>query len=747
VRRLSVASILLFAFATLLASPTSADPPPIRVGAPDPAEATSVDGASVTFHVKAFDPSSGNPIAASCSPPGDGGSGDFDVTGVFPIGQTTVTCTATLENGDPASESFTVTVQDTTPPAIGEASGLSTTTTTSGSTQVNYTPPTATDLGQDVAVVCTPPPGSLFPVGNSAVQCTANDGRGNTATKNFQVVVTLIDEEPPSFTAVPRPSPTEATGPGGAVVTWAIAADDNLDPSPVINCSPPSGSTFPVGTTSVSCTATDDHGNVTPTPATFSVTVVDTTSPTLSLPSNQQVETENQSGRTVEYAATASDVVAGSISPACNPRSGSTFPLGTTTVNCAASDGNGNTSQGSFTVTVVFVDRTAPTLTGVPAAIQREANGPLGSIVAYVEPTATDNLDSGPLLVTCNPPSGSTFPLGTTNVTCTATDSHGNAGNAVFSVKIVDTIKPVLTPPADRNIYATTATGIPKDDPTVIAFLSAGTASDIVDQTLPIGNNAPGFFPIGTTIVTFTATDDSGNSAHETAALTVFPLPPPGTTPTPLPQPPARTPPDDVGGLKATAASRRVTLSWTRPTAPDFDHVTITRTLADGSESTLVYTGKALTYVDRSVQNGIEYRYTVVSFDTDGNRSAGAAVVAVPRQRLLLTPRDGAQVSRAKPVRLTWARMRGASYYNAQLFFVADLRTNSLVPAKVQADMKVLSVWPTKNLFVLKTTWKFESVRYRLRPGLYRWLVWPGYGSRKDVNYGPLMGSSTFVVR
>ena len=740
--------MLVFAVATLLASPTSADPPPIRVEAPAAAaEATSVAGASVSFHVKAYDPSSGNPIAASCSPPGSGGSGEFDVTGVFPIGQTTVTCTATLENGDPASASLTVTVQDTTPPSIGEASGLGVTTTTSGSTQVDYIPPTATDLGQDVPVVCTPPSGSLFPVGNSPVQCTAGDGRGNTATKNFQVVVTLVDDEPPSFTDVPSPSPTEATGPGGAAVTWAIAATDNVDLSPTVNCAPSSGSTFPVGTTSVSCTATDDHGNTTPTPATFGVTVVDTTSPTLSLPSNQQLETEDPSGRTVGYAATASDIVAGSILPTCIPDSGSPFLLGTTTVNCSANDGNGNRSQGSFTVTVVLVDRTAPTLTGMPAAIQREANGPLGSIVTYTAPAATDNLDSGPLLATCAPPSGSTFPLGTTNVTCTATDSHGNAGTAAFSVKIVDTIKPVLTPPADRNVYATTATGIPREDPSLSAFLSGGSATDIVDQTLGIGNNAPEFFPIGTTIVTFGTTDDSGNSAQATAALTVFPLPPPGTTPAPLPQPPARTPPDDVRGLKATVASRRVTLSWTRPTAPDFDHVSITRTVADGGESTVVYTGKALTYVDRSVQNGIEYRYTVVSFDTDGNRSAGAVVVAVPRQVLLFTPRDGARVSRAKRVRFTWARIGGAGYYNVQLYFAADLRTQSLAPAKVQADVKVLSVWPKKNLFVLKRTWRFAGVRYGLRPGLYRWFVWPGYGSRQDVDYGPLMGSSTFVVR
>jgi HYR domain len=745
VSRPSIAGVLLVTVAALATS-TSAAPPPLRVAAPEPVEATGIDGASVSFHVKAYDPDSGNPIAASCSPPGSGGSGDFDVTGTFPIGETTVVCSATLENGSPVSESLTVTVRDTTPPAIGDALGLSAATTTGDATQVNYTPPTATDLGQEVPVVCTPPPGSLFPLGNSPVQCTATDGRGNSATKGFQVLVTLVDEQPPSFTSAPASiGEVEATSSRGAVVSFATpVAVDNVG-MPTVTCAPGSGSTFPLGTTTVICTATDTKGNQATT--SFTVTVRDRTPPTLSVPGDQTVETEFPAGASVTYSATATDTVSGAITPNCAPPSGATFAVGTTPVQCTAVDAAGNSSPpATFNVNVVLVDRTAPTLAGVPAAIQREANGPLGSIVDYTPPTAADNRDSDPLLVTCTPASGSTFPLGTTAVTCTATDSHGNTGMAVFSVRIVDTVEPVLTPPGDRNVYATTPDGIPREDPAVAALLGGGTASDIVDQTLVIGNNAPGFFPIGTTIITFTTSDDSGNSAQATASLTVFPMPAPGTTPPPLPQPPARTPPDDVRGLKATVASRQVTLTWSRPTAPDFDHVSITRTVADRGDSTVVYTGNALRYVDRSVQNEIEYRYTVVSFDTQGNRSAGAVVTAVPRQLLLLTPRDGAQVSGARPVRLTWARIRGAAYYNVQLYFTPDLRMESLSPAKAQAPAKVLSVWPKKNRFVLKKTWRFAGVRYTLRAGLYRWFVWPGQGARRDANYGPLMGSSTFVV-
>jgi hypothetical protein len=439
------------------------------------------------------------------------------------------------------------------------------------------------------------------------------------------------------------------------------------------------------------------------------------------------------SGATVTYSVSASDNADPSVAIDCNPASGSTFPVGGTTVNCTATDDHGNTDTGSFTVTVVLVDHTAPTLTGIPSTIVREANGPLGSAVTYTPPTASDNLDSGPLLVTCVPASGATFPLGVTSVNCTSTDSHLNTGGATFSVVIVDTTPPVLTPPGDRNVYATTPTGIPRDDPAVSPFLNGGVATDIVDTTLAIANNAPEFLPVGSTTVTFGTTDDSGNTAQGTSTITVFPMPPAGTSPVPLPQPPDRTPPDDVKNLTATAGSRKVTLTWSQPVAADYDHVTLTRSLADGGDVTLRYTGKAASFVDTPLQNGIEYRYTIVAYDTDGNRSAGAVATATPRQALLLRPRDGARVKVAKKgLTIAWARMQAAAYYNLQLYRVPDL--------------KILTVWPKKTSFVLKRTWKFSGVRYSLRPGVYRWYVWPGFGPRAEVDYGPLMGSSAFVV-
>ncbi len=82
-------------------------------------------------------------------------------------------------------------------------------------------------------------------------------------------------------------------------------------------------------------------------------------------------------------------------------------------------------------------DVTAPVISDVPADITREAGGPDGAVVTFTPPTAEDNTD-GALPVTCTPASGSLFPIGTTQVTCMATDASGNSTSATFNVTVTD---------------------------------------------------------------------------------------------------------------------------------------------------------------------------------------------------------------------------------------------------------------------------------------------------------------------
>jgi hypothetical protein len=254
-------------------------------------------------------------------------------------------------------------------------------------------------------------------------------GTYNTNPAKFTLHVLSGDTTPPTLT-VPADITAEATSASGAVVIFSATATDLVDPSPVVTCTPPSGSTFPLGATTVSCTAQDASGN-TSDAKTFKVTVVDTTPPTLTLPADITEEATSASGAVVTFSATATDLVDGSVAVTCVPASGSTFPLGTTKVDCSATDAHSNTATGSFNVTVQ--DTTPPTLT-LPADITEEATSASGAVVTF-SATATDLVD-GSVAVTCVPASGSTFPLGTTKVDCSATDAHSNTATGSFNVTV-----------------------------------------------------------------------------------------------------------------------------------------------------------------------------------------------------------------------------------------------------------------------------------------------------------------------
>jgi len=114
---------------------------------------------------------------------------------------------------------------------------------------------------------------------------------------------------------------------------------------------PPSGTTFPLGATEVTCSARDRAGN--PGQSSFMVNVVDTTAPVFAPVSNLTVTATSSAGAAVTYTnPAASDIVDGATAVTCTPASGSTFPLGTTTVTCSTEDATGNTASTSFTVTV-----------------------------------------------------------------------------------------------------------------------------------------------------------------------------------------------------------------------------------------------------------------------------------------------------------------------------------------------------------------------------------------------------------
>jgi VCBS repeat-containing protein len=168
------------------------------------------------------------------------------------------------------------------------------------------------------------------------------------------ITVEAGDDTPPQLNLPANITGVEATGPGGAPVTFGVSATDEEPASPQVTCSKNSGDTFPIGTTTVTCSATDAAGNTAN--GSFDVTVRDTTAPTLSgMPQDITAKATSPSGATVNYAApTATDKVDGTVPVGCTPASGGTFAIGTTTVSCSAEDSRANKATQTFRVSVVY---------------------------------------------------------------------------------------------------------------------------------------------------------------------------------------------------------------------------------------------------------------------------------------------------------------------------------------------------------------------------------------------------------
>ncbi len=174
---------------------------------------------------------------------------------------------------------------------------------------------------------------------------------------------------PPAL-SLPASLVVEAVSAAGASVIYTATARDPEDGSIVPSCAPPSGAVFPLGATTVTCSVTDSAGaQVT---GSFTVTVRDRTRPRLVLPGAISAIATSGSGAVVDYDATAVDLVDGSLTPSCSPRSHATFRLGVTTVTCVATDAHGNTATGNFTVTVTLG---LPLITGEVSATGRDLAG------------------------------------------------------------------------------------------------------------------------------------------------------------------------------------------------------------------------------------------------------------------------------------------------------------------------------------------------------------------------------------
>lgn len=538
------------------------EPPSIVCPAPitrtnDPGQC----GAIVSFTVSAA--GSPTPVVTVSPAPGT----------LFPIGTTTVTATATNSCGT-ATCSFTVTVLDNEVPSITVSDA--TFPTDAGACHATVASPgaSAADNCAMASLVGTRGDGAAltdpFPQGTTTITWLATDASGNTAGATQYVMV--ADTEHPTMTA--PASLTLATGPGsltcgvdvGNAALGTPVASDNCAVSVTVE-GIPAGSFFPVGTTAITYTATDPSGNTAV--ATQTVTVVDDTPPWVSGGESIHETDPGSCGTTITTFGLAMSDNCG-VASVTDARDdglalGDPFPVGLTTITHTITDIHGNTATG--TSRIVVEDHEAPRV-AVPAAVQA-VTGPgarvCGAVIsdaALGQPAVTDNCSA--TLTRAGVPEGNLFPVGATTITWTATDPSGNATVVTQTVAVVDDTPPTLAVPPALTLATgpdATGCGLAVTDATLDVAAAEDNCSVVLIRTgVPDGH----FFPIGTTTITYTATDPSGNTVSATQLVTVTDATPPRITVADL------TRPTDAGlcaaaitDLGASAADHCGTASFT----------------------------------------------------------------------------------------------------------------------------------------------------------------------------------------
>lgn len=360
------------------------------------------------------------------------------------------------------------------------------------------------------------------------VTITATDEAGNQNSCSFNV--TIDDTEDPVISG----SATSETVSSNNGSCGYVVSSGEYDPTTVTdNCSIQKvtysingggevgtdestsldGVTLSGGDNNIVWTAYDINGNTNT--WSFTITIEDDTAPVFdNCPTDRELETNIGDCDAVlpnyvsllSVSATDNCTDAGSISFTQLPAAGSVLNGGhnsTQLVTITADDGNGNTTDCNFTVTVK--DETNPTIVNLPSDIDVENDtDECGAIVSWTEPTSADNCSGHSILQTAGLSSGSLFPVGSTTITYEATDGAGNTHSESFTVTVTDTQDPVISCP--ENILTGADAG---QDYAVVTFTTPiGTdncSGSTTEQTSGLASGEQ--FPIGVTTNTFKVTD------------------------------------------------------------------------------------------------------------------------------------------------------------------------------------------------------------------------------------------------
>ena len=370
----------------------------------------------------------------------------------------------------------------------------------------------------------------------------------------------------------------------------------------------------------------------------------------------------------------------------CDTKTLTADTAGTTLTCRAVSDGGETTVNKTFRI-----DKTAP---AANAFLSRgaDANGWYNHAltVGFSGGDAMSGLQS------CSPPASYGGPdSANAAVGGSCRDNAGNTAAAALAFKYDGTIPTMVAAPSrapDSNGWYTRALAV--------SFLGTDATSGVVacSSASYAGSDNPSAALAGS------CRDNAGNVGGGTFSFKYD-----ATAPS-------------LTNLRTTLGNRSAQLSWR--VSPDTRLVEVRRAPGRKREAeTVVYRGSANGFRDAGLTAGRRYRYRLTAFDEAANSGNRSTVITAAGA--LFSPGPGEKVG--SPPRLRWSAVKGARYYNVQLI----------------RDGRVLSAWPVRPSFQLRQTWTYRGRHYRLRPGVYRWYVWPRLATGR---YGPLIGSSTFVV-
>ena len=423
----------------------------------------------------------------------------------FPLGETTVTWTVTDDAGNSATDTQKVTIEDNEVPTITAPADLVIDSDTGSceATNVSLGSSTTNDnCGVDSVENDAP---ASFPLGETTITWTVTDDAGNTATDTQ--TVTVEDNEVPTITAPADLVIDSDTGSCDAtnVSLGSSTTNDNCGVDSVENDAP---SAFPLGVTTVTWTVTDDAGNSAT--DTQTVTVEDNEVPTITAPADLVIDSDTGSCDATNVSLGSSTTNDNCGVNSVENDAPTAFPLGEITVTWTVTDDAGNIATDTQKVTVE--DNEVPTITA-PADLVIDSDTGSCDATNVSLGSSTTNDNCGVDSVENDAPVS--FPLGETTVTWTVTDDAGNIATDTQKVTVEDNEAPTITAPADLVLDSDTGSC----DATNVS-LGSSTTNDNCGVKSVI-NDAPSTFPLGTTTVTWTVTDNADNISTDTQTVTV----------------------------------------------------------------------------------------------------------------------------------------------------------------------------------------------------------------------------------